>query len=161
MIDCCLITLLDGRLVKTNNAATMGKRPVGVPTSMANLGGEWDLPYWPGLTATGAVSDTGKQFVDQANLQSVPSWTKVDLGLRYRTAIAGKATTVRGGLMNAFERHYRAGVASYGSISQSTPRTLQLSAVVDFKQSAQSDFAARHPAAHGDRPSKPAHPCQT
>jgi hypothetical protein len=68
--------------VKTSNAATMGKRPVGVPTSMADLGGEWGWPYWPGLTATGAASYTSKQFVDQANLQPVPSWTKVDLGLR-------------------------------------------------------------------------------
>ena len=126
------ITVLDGRLVNTNSAATMGKRPVGVPTSMANLGGEWDVPYWPGLTATGAVSYTSKQFVDQANLQSVPSWTRVDLGLRYRTAIAGKATTLRGGLMNAFDRHYWAGVASYGTVSQSAPRTVQLSAAVDF-----------------------------
>lgn len=126
------VTLLDGRLVKTNSAATMGKRPVGVPTAMANLGGEWDVPYRPGLTATGAVSYTGKQFVDQTNLQPVPSWTKVDLGLRYRTALAGKATTLRAGLMNAFDRHYWAGVASYGTVSQSAPRTMQLSAAVDF-----------------------------
>lgn len=126
------VTLLDARLVKTNSAATMGKRPVGVPTAMANLGGEWDLPQWPGLTATGAVSYTGKQYVDQANVQSVPAWAKVDLGLRYRTTIAGKAATLRAGLMNAFDRHYWAGVASYGTISQSAPRTVQLSAGVDF-----------------------------
>ena len=126
------VSLLDGRLVKTNSAATVGMRPVGVPRVMANLGGEWALSFLPGLTATGAVSHTGKQYVDQANLQSVPAWTKVDLGLRYHAVIAGRATTLRAGLMNAFNRHYWAGVASYGTISQSAPRSAQLSAAIDF-----------------------------
>lgn len=126
------VTLLDGRLVKTNSAATIGKRPVGVPNVLANLGGEWDLPFQPGLTATAAASYTGRQYVDQSNVQAVPAWTKMDFGLRYRTAIAGRATTVRAGVMNAFDRHYWGGVASYGTISQSAPRTVQLSAALDF-----------------------------
>ena len=126
------VTVLDARLVRTNSAATIGKRPVGVPAAMANLGAEWDLAAVPGLTVTAAASYTGKQHVDQANMQSVPSWTKADLGLRYRTSVAGKATTVRAAMMNAFDRHYWAGVASYGTISQSAPRTLQLSAAFDF-----------------------------
>lgn len=126
------LTWLDGRLVKTNSAATIGKRPVGVPDAMANLGAEWDLPFQPGLTATAAVIYTGRQYVDQANVQAVPAWTKTDFGLRYRTVIAGKATTLRGGLMNAFDRHYWGGVASYGTISQAAPRTVQLSAAIDW-----------------------------
>ncbi|OBV39676.1 TonB-dependent receptor [Janthinobacterium psychrotolerans] len=126
------LTVLDARLVRTNSAATIDKRPVGVPAVMANLGAQWDLPALPGLTASAAISYTGKQYVDQGNVQSVPSWAKADLGLRYRTAIAGKATTLRAGLMNAFDRHYWAGVASYGTISQSAPRTVQLSAAFDL-----------------------------
>ncbi|OYO29867.1 TonB-dependent siderophore receptor [Janthinobacterium sp. PC23-8] len=126
------LTVLDARLVKTNSAATKDKRPVGVPAVMANLGAQWDLPALPGLTATAAVSYTGKQYVDQGNVQSVPSWARADLGLRYRTTIGGRATTVRAGLMNAFDRHYWAGVASYGTISQSAPRTVQLSAAFDL-----------------------------
>lgn len=126
------VTVLDARLVRTNSAATMGKRPVGVPPAMANLGAEWDLAALPGLTVTAAVSYTGKQYVDQANIQSVPSWARADLGLRYRTSVAGKSTTVRAGVMNAFDRHYWAGVASYGTISQSAPRTVQLSAAFDL-----------------------------
>ena len=62
----------------------------------------------------------------------MPAWTKVDLGLRYHTVIGGRATTLRAGLMNAFDRRYWAGVASYGTISQSAPRSAQLSAAMDF-----------------------------
>jgi iron complex outermembrane receptor protein len=35
-------------------------------------------------------------------------------------------------LMNAFDRRYWAGVASYGMISQSAPRSAQPSAAMDF-----------------------------
>ncbi|MDF3836447.1 TonB-dependent siderophore receptor, partial [Cupriavidus basilensis] len=126
------VTLLDGELTRTNSAATRGNRPVGVPTVMANLGGEWDLPWVPGLTLTGAVNYTGKEYVNQANTQQVPSWTTVDLGARYRTTVSGKSTTFRAGLFNAFNRKYWSGVASYGTISLGAPRTLMASVSVDF-----------------------------
>ena len=75
---------------------------------------------------------TGKQYVNQANTQSLPSWTKVDVGTRYRTKIDGKPTTFRAGVQNVFNRDYWSGVASYGAISLGAPRALQLSASVDF-----------------------------
>lgn len=97
--------------------------------AQANVGGEWDVGA---VTLTGAVTYTGKQYVNQANTQSVPAWTKVDVGARLRTVIAGRPTTVRAGLMNAFDKRYWGGVASYGTISQAAPRTLQLSAAIDL-----------------------------
>ncbi|RKE37557.1 iron complex outermembrane receptor protein [Paraburkholderia sp. BL23I1N1] len=126
------VTLLDATLTKTNSAATVGNRPVGVPTWMANVGTEWDLPWVPGFTLTGGVNYTGREYVNQANTQSVPSWTTVDLGARYQTRLYGKSTTVRAGLLNAFDRKYWSGVASYGTISLGAPRTIFLSASVDF-----------------------------
>ncbi|PIF77713.1 iron complex outermembrane receptor protein [Variovorax sp. 54] len=126
------LTLLDSKLTRTNNRATVGNRPVGVPNVMANLGAEWDLPWVPGLTLNGSMIYTGKEYVNQANTQSVPSWTTVDLGARYTTKVYGRSTTFRGTLVNAFNRKYWSGVASYGTISQGIPRTLMLSASVDF-----------------------------
>lgn len=126
------VTLLDGELTRTNSAATRGKRPVGVPTVMANLGTEWDLPWLAGLTLTGAVNYTGKQYVNQANTQSVPSWTTVDAGIRYKTRIDGKPTTFRAGVANLFDRQYWSGVASFGTISLGAPRTLFASVSMDF-----------------------------
>ncbi|NIE65383.1 TonB-dependent siderophore receptor [Burkholderia sp. Ax-1719] len=126
------VTWLDATLTKTNSAATVGNRPVGVPRWMANAGAEWDLPWLRGLTLTGGVNFTGQEYFDQANRQSVPSWTTVDLGARYTTPLYGRATTFRAGLLNAFNRHYWSGVASYGTISLGAPRTVFASATVDF-----------------------------
>lgn len=126
------VTLLDATLTKTNKAATVGNRPVGVPTWMANVGTEWDLPWVPGLTLTGGVNYTGKEYVDQMNSQSVPAWTTVDFGARYQTRVYGKPTTVRLAVLNAFDRNYWSGVASYGTISQGAPRTVFMSASMDF-----------------------------
>jgi len=126
------VTWIDGDLTKTNSAATQGNRPVGVPTVMANLGAEWDLPWLQGLTLTGSVNYTGRIYVNQANTQSVPSWTTFDLGARYRTKVAGKATTFRATVINAFDKNYWGGVASYSTISQGAPRTFLGSVTVDF-----------------------------
>jgi iron complex outermembrane receptor protein len=126
------VTLIDAELTKTNSAATLGRTPVGVPEVQANVGAEWDTPWLPGLTLTGGVAYTGKQYVNQANTQRLPAWTRVDLGARYATRIAGKATTFRANVLNAFDRDYWSGVASYGGFAQGAPRTLLLSASVDF-----------------------------
>jgi iron complex outermembrane recepter protein len=126
------MTLLDAELTRTNSAATVGNRPVGVPKWMANIGTEWDVPWIAGLTLTGGVNFTGQEYVNQANTQSVPSWTTVDLGARYEISAYGKSTTIRAGLLNAFNRKYWSGVASFGTISVGAPRTLFASATVDF-----------------------------
>ncbi|WP_426990841.1 TonB-dependent receptor [Cupriavidus sp. 30B13] len=76
------VTLPDGELTKTNSAATRGSRPVGVPTVMANVSGEWDLPRLPGLTLTGAVNYTGREYVDQMNPKAVSSWATVEFEWR-------------------------------------------------------------------------------
>lgn len=126
------VTLLDAELTKTASAATIGNRPVGVPTWMANVGTEWDLPWVAGVTLTGGINFTGREYVNQANTQSVPAWATVDFGTRYRTSLYGKSTTLRAGLLNAFNRKYWSGVASFGTISLGAPRTLFASATVDF-----------------------------
>ncbi len=126
------VTLLDAELTRTNNRATLGNQPVGVPRVMANLSAEWDTPWVAGLTVTGGVIHTGKEYVNQANTQSVPSWTTFDLGARYATRIQGKEVTLRANVVNLFNRGYWSGVASYGTISQGVPRTLMLSASMDF-----------------------------
>lgn len=126
------VTLLDAKLTKTNSAATVGKTAVGAPERMANLGLEWDIPLLPGLTLTGNVVHTGKQYVDRANTLSLPSWTTLDLGARYRTQVAGKATTFRANVRNVSDRDYWAGVSQWSSLVQGGPRTVLLSATVDF-----------------------------
>ena len=126
------VTLLDAQLTQTAIAANRGNAPVGVPEVQANLWGEWDTPWVEGLTLTSGAIYTGSQYVDQANTQRLDPWTRIDVGARYSTRIAERPTTFRATVQNLFDRQYWSGVASYGAFSQASPRTLLLSATVDF-----------------------------
>ncbi|MFQ6592477.1 MULTISPECIES: TonB-dependent receptor [Pseudomonas] len=126
------VTLLDGELTQSATAANRGNKPVGVPDIQANLWGEWDTPWLEGFTLTGGAIYTDRQYVNQANTQVLGSWTRVDAGARYATKIEGRPTTFRATVQNVFDREYWSGVASYGAFSPGYPRTLQLSATVDF-----------------------------
>ncbi len=125
-------TLLDAKLTRTNSAATQGKTAVGVPSVQANLGLEWDTSFVPGLTFTGGLVHTGKQYADTANTQSLPNWRRLDLGVRYATLLAGKATTYRLMVRNVADKRYWASVDAYGGLAQGDPRTVLLSATVNF-----------------------------
>ncbi|MEG1041170.1 MAG: TonB-dependent receptor [Pseudomonas sp.] len=126
------VVLLDGELTDSATAANRGNKPVGVPDVQANLWGEWDTPWIEGFTLTGGAIYTGSQYVNQANTQELDAWTRIDAGARYSTRIEGRPTTFRATVQNVFDREYWSGVASYGAISPGYPRTLQLSATVDF-----------------------------
>ncbi|WP_052097355.1 TonB-dependent receptor [Achromobacter sp. RTa] len=126
------VTYLDAELTRAGNHANVGNRPVGVPKLSVNLGAEWDTPWVAGLTLTGGMIHTGSEYINQANTQSVPSWTTFDLGARYATKVYGKDVTLRANVVNVFNRAYWSGVASYGTISQGVPRTVMLSASMDF-----------------------------
>ncbi len=70
-------------LVSTARGINNGHYAPGVPTFQANLGLDWDTPYIKGLTVGGRAIYTGGTFVDQANLQPVPAWTRIDLTTKY------------------------------------------------------------------------------
>ncbi|WP_332763442.1 TonB-dependent siderophore receptor [Pseudomonas koreensis] len=126
------VTVLDGELTDSATAANRGNKPVGVPDVQANLWAEWDTPWLEGFTLTGGAIYTDRQYVNQANTQQLDAWTRFDAGARYATKIEGRPTTFRATVQNVFDREYWSGVASYGAFSPGYPRTLQLSATVDF-----------------------------
>ena len=126
------VTFLDGELTQSATAANRGNKPVGVPDIQANLWAEWDTPWLEGFTLTGGAIYTDSQYVNQANTQKLDSWARIDAGARYATKIEGRPTTFRATVQNVFDREYWSGVASYGAFSPGYPRTLQLSATVDF-----------------------------
>lgn len=126
------VSLLDGTLTKTAVAANVGNTPIGVPNVQANIGAEWDLPWVTGLTVNGAVIYTGRQFVDAANKQPIPDWTRLDLGARYTTAINGKKTVFRANVQNVTGESYWSSVASFGTFFLGAPRTYLLSMTVDM-----------------------------
>ncbi|VVN04197.1 Ferric-anguibactin receptor FatA [Pseudomonas fluorescens] len=126
------VTFLDAELTKSATAANQGNKPVGVPEIQANLWAEYDTPWLEGFTLTGGAIYTDSQYVNQANTQALDSWTRIDAGARYATKIEGRPTTFRATVQNVFDREYWSGVASYGAFSPGYPRTLQVSATVDF-----------------------------
>lgn len=126
------VSLLDGTLTKTAVAANVGNTPIGVPNIQANAGAEWELPWVRGLTLNGVVIYTGRQFVDTANKQPIPDWTRLDLGAHYTTAINGRKTVFRANLQNVTGTNYWSSVASFGTFFLGAPRTYLLSMTVDM-----------------------------
>ncbi|MDA8523171.1 TonB-dependent receptor [Acidovorax sp. NCPPB 4044] len=125
-------TWIDAELTRTGNPATTGRTAVGVPRAQFTLQAEVDAAAVPGLTLTAGAVHTGAQFADAANTQRLPAWTTLDLGLRWRTRVAERDTTFRALVRNATGRNDWAGASTWGTLLQGAPRTLQVSATVDF-----------------------------
>ncbi|TXN19666.1 TonB-dependent siderophore receptor [Methylobacterium sp. WL9] len=128
------VTFIDATLVKTAGGQFDGKAAPGVPDTALNLYGEYDLPPWlaPGLTVTGRAIYTSSMFYNQANTQSVPDWTRFDAGLRYVFEGAnGKPVVMRAVVENIFDDSYWASAAR-GFLAVGAPRTVIVSATVDF-----------------------------
>jgi len=123
--------LIDGTLTKTANGAFNGKTAPGVPEMRLNIGGEWDTPFFRGLTLSGRVIHTSSQYVDNANLQSIGSWTRFDLGARYKLETAGTPIAIRFNVDNVFDKSYWENSDGF-SASAASPRTFLLSTTFDF-----------------------------
>ncbi len=121
----------DAEIVNAAPATSNGKRPIGVPVFTANLGGEWDVPGTPGITLTAGVIHTGSSYIDSSNLAAAPGWTRTDVGARRATRIGGAPVTFRAMIENLTNRHYWS-IGTFGAAYLGLPRTLALSATVDF-----------------------------
>jgi len=125
------VTLMDGRLVSTASPLTTGMKATGVPDVQLNLGGEWDASFARGLTFSGRIIYTSSQYLDQANRQSIPGWTRFDAGVRYVLERKdGKPVAIRFNVENLFDLNYWASASS--SLSMGAPRTFLVSLTADF-----------------------------
>lgn len=122
---------VDARQTKTANGTNDGKQVTGAPRVQLNAGAEWDIAQAPGLTLSARAIHTSSQFLDLANLQAIPAWTRYDAGARYRTRWNGTPTTLRLNVQNLLNKSYWA-AAIDGYLIQSAPRTVLLSATFDF-----------------------------
>jgi iron complex outermembrane receptor protein len=125
------VTLIDGRLTKTSGGDNDNNIAIGVPTLQMNAGAEWDMPFIPGLTLTGRVIYTSKQYLDASNNQEIPDWTRVDLGARYTVDIRKTPVTIRANVENVFNKSYWSSTGG-GYLSLGAPRTFLLSSSVNF-----------------------------
>ena len=88
--DLSLVTGLmwmNPKVSSTGDPATEGRRPVGVSRWIANAFLDYRIGAVPGLFVNGGVYYASSQYLDGANLQEIPSWTRFDAGLRYETRV--------------------------------------------------------------------------
>lgn len=120
------------KLTRTEDGEDEGNYAYGVPKWTANLGGEWDLPWLPGLTLTARTIYTGEQYLDSANTLVLPDWVRFDVGARYATRLGGKPAVFRLGVDNVADRHYWAGVFNENYATLGAGRTYSASVTFDF-----------------------------
>lgn len=114
--------------------ANKGNDAVGVPRWRLNLGGEWDTPFFHGLTLWSRARYTDEAYVDAANQLKLPDWWNLDLGARYAFQVAKKPVTLNATLKNALDKDYwglETGPAA-GYMFLGNGRTFELSASVDL-----------------------------
>jgi iron complex outermembrane receptor protein len=127
------ITLLNARQLDTGANLTNGLKATGVPDVQLNLGAEWDAPFLRGLTFSGRAIYTSLQYLDAANTQSIPSWTRFDAGVRYVFERKdGKPIALRFNVENLFNLNYWASANAELGLAMGAPRTFLLSLSADF-----------------------------
>ncbi|MFC5460975.1 TonB-dependent receptor [Massilia niabensis] len=129
------LTALDSQQRRTPGGAFDGREAIGVPEIQFNLGADWDVPGVPGLALNARAVSTSPQYADGANLQRVPSWTRLDLGASWSTRLMNRDVTLRARIDNVTDKNYWASAGGYpgfGYLVAGAPRTLVVSGSVDF-----------------------------
>lgn len=122
------VMYLDGKLTRTPGGVNDGRKPVGVPEWTVNAGGEVDI--LPRFTLTGRILYTSRQFVDPANTQPIPGWTRMDLGARMTVSLAHSPIIFRLNIENLFDKSFYA--SAFSGVTLGAPRTVALSASVEL-----------------------------
>lgn len=126
------ISITDGKLVETENGTYDGNTAIGVPDVQLNIGGEWDVPFFDGLTLTGRYIYTSSQMVNQSNTLSIPSWDRFDVGARYVVnPYDAYPVTMRFNVENVTDNDYWQS-SGRGFLSLGAPRTFRLSVGTEF-----------------------------
>ncbi|WP_051376886.1 TonB-dependent receptor [Burkholderia sp. WSM2232] len=124
------VSYINAKLLDTSDS-TEGNRPIGVPAWTVNANIEYDLPQLNGLTLMGRAVWTSPQFLNTANTQEIPSWTRFDVGARYKTQLYKHDTTFKVMVTNLANRSYWSSALG-GYLTQAQPRTAWFSVTTDF-----------------------------
>jgi len=125
------LTVLDTKLTRTAGGALDGREAIGVPTVQGRFFAEWDVPMARGLSLNGTLAYAGEQQANAANTQSLPSWTRLDLGARYTIDVRETPVTVRFNVENVLDTDYWSSV-DRGFLYVGAPRTFFLSTTLTF-----------------------------
>ncbi|MBB5610930.1 MULTISPECIES: TonB-dependent receptor [unclassified Janthinobacterium] len=125
------LAFVEPKLTQTAGGVNQGKLATGVPKLQAKLGAEWDTPSVPGLSLTANATAASKQYINAGNTLWVPGRTVFDLGGRYATVVANQPMTLRANVTNVSNKAYWA-MPQLTSLGLGAPRTIQISATMDF-----------------------------
>jgi iron complex outermembrane receptor protein len=124
-------TWLDAIQTSTQGGVNNGKQAVGTAPFQASLTADWDTPFYKGFGVMGRVVYTGPVYINAANTQQTPAWTRFDAGLRYTWERAdGKPVSLRANVINLFDANYWIATTSF--FAQNLPRTFMLALTADF-----------------------------
>lgn len=128
------LTALRARQHGTGEITLDGKRVTNVPELKSVVYLDYAVPQAPGLAVNGSWQYSGNKIFTPDNSVSVPGYHLFNLGARYRTQVAGKATTLRFNVDNVFDKFYWRDVSQSlgGYLFPGAPRTFRVSAQLDF-----------------------------
>ncbi len=124
-------TLLEAIQTSTAGGVNNGKVAVGTAPFQFSFQADWDTPFARGFGVMGRVVYNGQVYLNAANTQAAPPWTRFDAGLRYSfDGPEGKPLSIRANVINLFDANYW--VATTTFFAQNQPRTFMLSLTADF-----------------------------
>lgn len=124
------VAFVDPKLTSTAGGVNQGNDAAGISDRTATLGLDWDVRSLPGFSLNGRAIYTSGSYLTAANTLKFDSWTRYDIGARYRTVVAGKAVVLRANIENLLDEEYWLTTGTYVTVG--SPRTLVLSASIDF-----------------------------
>lgn len=121
---------LDAQIRDADDPALIGNVPVSVPENVLVLNIDADVPGVPGLAAVANLRHVGRQFLEQANLRSIPGFTTFDAGLRYGFEVRGTPLKARLNVTNLFDKNYFQ--STDFTLQTGQPRTVRLTLTADL-----------------------------
>ena len=126
-------TFYNAKQQRTAGGVNEGKKATGVPKNAFNAGVDWDLPWISGMSLNARAIHTAELAQNVTNTVYISSWTRFDLGARYRTELMGKPVVLRASVENVANKRYWLSSSTLATVgTAAAPRTVLLTAQVDF-----------------------------
>ena len=119
----------------TVNPGANGKRPTNVPDYVLRAQAAWRVGGVPGMELQAGLSHEGPRAVLADGSISLPSWTRLDAGVRYDTRMGNTPTTWTLGVENLLDnRYWQESPSQYGHVYlyPGASRTLRLAMQASF-----------------------------
>ncbi len=95
---------LHARREGSGDASLNGQRPTNVPAHSLKLQAAYNVAQVPGLALLGFVTHEGDRRVLPYDDIATPSWTRLDIGMRYTRRVAERTVVWRAGVDNIADR---------------------------------------------------------